>query len=188
MLCSRCCFSVAKSCLNLCDIMDCKMSGFPVPHHLSGFVQVHVHWIGDAIQVSHLLSPSSPSAFNLSQHQSLFQWVCCSHQVAKVLKLQLQHQSFQKSIQSWFTLRLTALISLLSKGLSRIIPYIYWVFTMCQYWFKYFTATNSCRSHLFAKPPYDSTSHPYAKVYIEILRRDRLFGQFLETDTFPYVL
>ena len=60
--------------------------------------------------------------------------------------------------------------------------------SMCQYWFKHFTATNSCRSHLFTKPPYDSTSHPYAKVYIEILQRDRVFGQFVETDTFAYVL
>ena len=67
------------------------------------------------------------SCLQFFQHQGLFQWVCCSHQVAKVLQLQLQHQSFQKSIQSWFTLRLTGLISMLSKGLSRVIPYIYWV-------------------------------------------------------------
>ena len=56
--------------------------------------QVHVPWVGDAIQPSQPLSPSSPSVFNLSQHQGLFQWVSSSHQVAKVLELQLQHQSF----------------------------------------------------------------------------------------------
>ena len=49
----------------------------------------------DAIQPSHPLSPPSPPAFNLSQHQGLFQWVSSLHQVAKVLELQLQHQSFQ---------------------------------------------------------------------------------------------
>ena len=70
---------------------------------------------------SHLiLGPSpSPPAPNLSQHQSLFQSVSSSHQVAKVLELQLQHQSFQ-DIQGWFPLRLMGLISLLSRGFSRV--------------------------------------------------------------------
>ena len=70
------------------------MPGLPVPHHFLKFTQVHVHCIGDAIQPSHPLMPSSP-AFNLSQHQRLFQWVGCSHQMTKILELQLQHQSFQ---------------------------------------------------------------------------------------------
>ena len=52
--------------------MDCKMPGFPVPHHLLKFAQVHLHCIGDAIQPSHPLTPSS-SVLNLSQHQGLFQ-------------------------------------------------------------------------------------------------------------------
>ena len=86
--------SVAKSCPTVCDPMGCSRSGFPVPHHLLEFAQVHVHCLGDAIQPSHLLSPSS-FAFSLSQHQGLFQWVSSSHQVAKILELQLQHQSFQ---------------------------------------------------------------------------------------------
>ena len=77
----------------LCHPMDCSTPGLSVPHHLTEFAQVHVHWIGDAIQPSHPLSPSS--AFNLSQHQGLFQWVSSLHQVAKRLELQLQHQSFQ---------------------------------------------------------------------------------------------
>ena len=67
------------------------MSGFPVHHQLPKLAQTHVHRVGDAIQPSHLLSPSAP-AFNLSQHQGLFN---SSHQVAKVLELQVQHQSFQ---------------------------------------------------------------------------------------------
>ena len=54
--------------------MDCSTPGHSVPHYLPEFAQVHVHWIGDAIQPSHPLLPSSPFAFNLSQHQGLFQW------------------------------------------------------------------------------------------------------------------
>ena len=87
--------SVAQSCLTLCDPMDCSRPGLPVHHQLPEFTQIHVHWVGDAIQPSHpLSSPSSPS-LNLSQHQGLFQWVNSSHQVAKGLEFQLQHQSFQ---------------------------------------------------------------------------------------------
>ena len=74
--------------------MDCSTPGLPVHHQLPEFTQTHIHWVGDAIQPSHpLLSPSL--AFNLSQHQDLFQWVSSSHQVAKELEFQLQHQFFQ---------------------------------------------------------------------------------------------
>ena len=75
--------------------MDCSMPGFPVLHHIPEFAQAHVHWVSDAIHPSHPLSSLCPPALNLSQHQGLFQWVGSSHQVAKVLVLQLQHQSFQ---------------------------------------------------------------------------------------------
>ena len=80
--------------LTLCDPMDCSTLGFPVLHHLPEFAQTYVHWVCDAIQPSHPLSSPSP-ALNMSQHESLFQWVSSSRQVAKVLELQLQHQSFQ---------------------------------------------------------------------------------------------
>ena len=87
--------SITQSCPTLCDPMDCSMPGFPVLHYIPELAQIHVHWVGDAIQPSHpLLSPSS-LALNLSQHQGLFQWVSSLHQVAKVLEFQLQHQSFQ---------------------------------------------------------------------------------------------
>ena len=89
-----CCYLVVKSHPILCYLMDCNMSGHPVPHHLLEFSQIHVHWISDAIQPSHPLLPSFP-AFNLFQHQGLFQWVSSLHQVAKVLELQFQHQFFQ---------------------------------------------------------------------------------------------
>ena len=90
-----CCCSVLQPCPTLCIPMDCSTGGHPVPHHLLEFAQVHVHCIHDVIQPSHPLTPSSPSALNLSQHQSLFKWVGCLHQVAKLLELQLQYQSFQ---------------------------------------------------------------------------------------------
>ena len=87
--------SVAQLCPTLCDPMDCNTPGFPVRHQLPELTQTHVHRVGDAIQPSDPLSSPSPVAFNLSQHQGLFQWVCSLHQVAKVLEFQLQHQSFQ---------------------------------------------------------------------------------------------
>ena len=89
-----CCCSVAQSCLTLCDPMNCNMPGFPVHHHLPELAQTHAHWVSDAIQLFHFLSSPSP-AFYLSHHQGLFRWVCSSHQVAKILGFQLQHQSLQ---------------------------------------------------------------------------------------------
>ena len=65
--------------------MDCNKLGFPVLHYLTEFAQTYIPWVGDAIQPSHPLSSPFPPAFNLSQHQGLFQWASSSHQVAKVL-------------------------------------------------------------------------------------------------------
>ena len=87
--------SVAQSCPTPCDPMDCSTPGLPGHHQLPELTQIHVYWVGDAIQPSHPLSSPSPLAFSLSQHQGLFRWVSSSHQVAKVLEFQLQHQSFQ---------------------------------------------------------------------------------------------
>ena len=87
--------SVAQSCPTLYDPMDSSMPGFPIHHQLLELAQTHVLWVGDAIQPSHPWLSPSPPAFNLSQHQGLFQWVSSSHQVVKALEFQLQHQSFQ---------------------------------------------------------------------------------------------
>ena len=76
--------------------MDCSTPGLPVHHQLPELAQTHVHQVGDAIQSSHPLLSPSPPAFTLYQHQGLFQGVSSSHQVAKVLELQLQHQFFQR--------------------------------------------------------------------------------------------
>ena len=79
------------------DPTDCSTPGFPVLHHLLvlELAQTHVHRVNDTIQSSHPLSLPSPPALDLSQHQTIFQWVSSSHQVAKVLEFQLERQSFQ---------------------------------------------------------------------------------------------
>ena len=87
--------SVTQSCPTLCDPMNRSTPGLPVHHQLLEFTQTHVHRVGDAIQPSHPLSSPSPPAPNHSQRQGFFQWVNSSHEVAKVLEFQLQHQSFQ---------------------------------------------------------------------------------------------
>ena len=114
--CCRC--SVTQQCPTLCNLMDYSKKGFPVPHHLLNFAQVHVHCTGDVIQPSHPLTPSSPSALNLFQHQGLFLWVSCSHHMkntgasASVLPM---------NTQDWFPLRLTGLILLSQKTLKRLL-------------------------------------------------------------------
>ena len=86
--------SVVQSCPTLCDPVDCSTPGLPVHHHPGAYSNSCPlsRW---CIQPAHPLLSPSPLTFNLSQHQGLFQWVSSSHQVAKVLEFQLQHQSFQ---------------------------------------------------------------------------------------------
>ena len=85
--------SVAQSCPPLCYPMDCSTPGFPVHHNSRSLIKLmSSRW---AIQPSHPLPSPSPPAFNLSQHQGLFQGVSSSHQVARVLEFQLQHHFFQ---------------------------------------------------------------------------------------------
>ena len=81
--------SVAQSCPTFCNPMNNSTPGLPVYHQLPEFTQIHVHRVSDAIQPSHPRSSPSPPAPNPSQHQSLFQWVNSSHEVAKVLEFQL---------------------------------------------------------------------------------------------------
>ena len=88
--------SVAQLCPTLCDPMNRSMPGLPVHHQLPEFTQTHVHWVGDAIQPSHLLSSPSPPAPNPSQHQGLFQWVNSSVRV--ILSAYLRLLKFLSSI------------------------------------------------------------------------------------------
>ena len=107
------------SCVWLCSPMNCSMPALPVHHQLPEFTQTHVHWVSDATPSSHPLSSHFPPTFNFSQYQGLFKWISSSHEVAKVLGFQLQHQSFQwtprTDLLGW-----TGWISLQSKGLSRV--------------------------------------------------------------------
>ena len=80
--------SVAQSCPTLCHPMDRSTPGLPVHHQLPELAQTHDHWVGDAIQPSHSLSSPSPPAFNLAQHQGLFQWVSSSNYVANTHPIQ----------------------------------------------------------------------------------------------------
>ena len=102
-------------------ILDCSTPGSSVLHSLPELAQIHVHWVGDAIQPSHLLLSPSPPAFNLFQHQGLFQWVSSSHQVTKVIGASASALVLPMNIQDWFPLGLTGWISLQSKGLSRVL-------------------------------------------------------------------
>ena len=74
-------FVRSLSCVQLCYPLDCSALGFPVLHYLPEFAQIHVHWVSDAIEPCHPLLPPSPFAFNLFQHQSLFEWIGSSHHV-----------------------------------------------------------------------------------------------------------
>ena len=118
-VCFCCCHcSVTNSSLTLCDFMDCSMLGSPVRHYVPEFAQVHVHWVDDASQpLSHLLLSPSPHALNLSQHQVF------SNELALCIRWS-DYWSFRSvlsmNIQGWFPLDLTGLISLQSKGLSRV--------------------------------------------------------------------
>ena len=113
--------SVAQSCLTLCNSMDCSTPGLPVHHQLPELIQTHAHQVGDAIQPSHLLLSPFPPAFNLFQHQGLYQWICSSHQVGQSIGVSASASVLSMNIQDWFPLGLTGLISLQSKGLSILI-------------------------------------------------------------------
>ena len=102
--CNYACCSVTQSCPTLCHPMDCSTPGLPVHHQLPELSQTHVPQVGDAIQPSYPLSPPSPSAFNLSQHQGLFPWVSSSHQVAKVLEVSSSASVLPVNTQDLFLL------------------------------------------------------------------------------------
>ena len=95
------CCSVARLCPTLCDPMDYSVQT-SLSFTVSEFAQTYIHWVDDAIQAPHPLSPPSPHALNLSQHQGLFQSASSLHQMAKLLELQLQYQSFQWTFRIGF--------------------------------------------------------------------------------------
>ena len=115
VICCGCSVAHLLSCVWLCDPMDCSPPGFTVLHYLPEIAQTHVHWVDDAIETSHPLSPPSLPAFSLSKHLVLFQ----SQLFAS--GSQSSGVSAPMNILGWFPLGLTGLISLLSKGLSRVL-------------------------------------------------------------------
>ena len=153
LTCRCCCCSVALLCQTLCGPTDCSTPGFPVLHHIPELAQTHVHQVCDAVQPSHSLTSPSPRAFNLSQHQGLFQWISSSHQVAEVLEFQLQSASvLPMNIQDWFPLGLTGWISLQSNRLSRV------------FWTQQFNSINSSALSLLCDPTLTSI-HDYWRNY-----------------------
>ena len=112
--------SVTQSCLTLCDLMDCSTPGLPVHHKLLEFTQTHVHWVGDAIQPSHPLSFPSPLAFDLSQHQGLFQMSQLFTSGGQSIGVSASTSVLPMNTQDWSPLGWTGWISLQSKELSRV--------------------------------------------------------------------
>jgi len=114
-----CCCSVPESYPTLWDLMDCSVPGFPVLHYLPELVQTHVHWIDDAIQPSHPLSPSSPPAL-IFPCVRIFLISRLFTSVGESIEALASASVLPMNIQGWFPLGFTGLISLLSKGLSRV--------------------------------------------------------------------
>ena len=108
------------SIMSICDPRDCSMLGFPVQNQLPELVQTHVHWVSDAIQQSHLLSSPSPPAFNLSQHQGIFQMSQFFVSGGQIIGVSASASVLPMNTQDWFPLGLTGWISLQSKRLSGV--------------------------------------------------------------------
>ena len=133
------------SCLTFCNLMDWSMSDSSVLHYLSGFTQIHVHWVGDAIQPSHPLLPSSPSAFNLQPASGSFPVSQFFTSGGQSTGVSASTSVLPMNSQNWFPLEWTGLISLQSKGLSRV-----------------FSSTTVQKHQFFsAQPSLWSNSHPY---------------------------
>ena len=114
-------FRVAQSCPTLYDSMDCSTPGFPVHYQLLKLAQTHVHQVSDAIQPSHPLSPSSPSAFNLSQHQIFFPVSRLSASGGQSVGVSASASVLPMNIKGCFPLGSTCLTSLPSNGLSGVV-------------------------------------------------------------------
>ena len=114
-----CCCSITKPCPTLCDPVHCSTPGFPAFHCLLEFAQTPVHWISDAIQPSHPVSPPSLLALSLSQQQGLSQWLGYLHQVGQNIRASASASVVLMNSQGWFPFGLTGLI-LQSKSLLRV--------------------------------------------------------------------
>ena len=111
--------SVTQSCLTLCNPMNCSMRGLPVHHQLPEFTQIHVHRVGDAIQLSSSVVPfsSCPQSLPASESFPMSQRFAWSGQSTGVSALA---SVLPTNTQDWSPLGWTGWISLQSKGLSRV--------------------------------------------------------------------
>ena len=107
-----CCYSVAKLCLTLWEPIDCSMPESSVFHYIQEFAQIHVHWHGDAISLLLL-----PSLFPVSKSFPMSQLFASGGQSTGA---SASTSVLPMNIQNWFPLGLTGLISLQSKGLSKV--------------------------------------------------------------------
>ena len=118
--------SVAQSCPTLWDTVDYSTPGFPILHYLPEFTQAHVHWVGGCHPSFSSSASPSPPTFNLSQHQGLIQWVgsfpvsWLFTSCGQSIRASAAASVLPMSIQDWFPLGWTDLISLQSRGLSRV--------------------------------------------------------------------
>ena len=161
--------SFAQSCPTLCDPMGCSTPSLPDRHQLPELAQTHVHQVGDAIQPSHPLSSPSPSAFSLSQQKGLLQWMSWLFTSGgQSIGVSALSSVFPKNIQDWFPLGLTSLISLQSKGHSRVFNTTVW-------------------QHQFfdAQPSFSSNSHIHT--FIQCLHWSNIIRPF-ETNQFILTL
>ena len=106
--------------IQLCDPVDCSTQGFPIFHYLLEFAQIYIHWISDAIQPSHPLSPpfSSCSQSFPASRSIPMSWLFTSG--GQTIGTSASASVLSMNIQGWFPLGLTGLISLLSKGFSKV--------------------------------------------------------------------
>ena len=116
------CCSVTQSCLILCDPMDCSTPGFPVLHHLLELAQIHMHWVGDAIQPSHPVAPvsSCPQSFLASGSFTRSQFFASGGQSTEISASAWLHPM---NIQDWFPLGLTSWIFMQSKRLNSLLQH-----------------------------------------------------------------
>ena len=114
------CFSVAQSCLSLCNPTNCSMPGFPILHHFLELAQTHMHQVGDAIPPSYPLPSHSPPPFNLAEHQGSFQMSQFFTSCSQSIDTSTSASVLPMNIQGWFPLGWTGLSPLQSKGLSRV--------------------------------------------------------------------
>ena len=127
-----CCGSVTKWCPTLCNRMDCHLPGSLVLHYLPIFAQIHVHWVGDAIEQTYFLPSPSPFAFSLSQHQCLFQWSQLFKSGGQMIGASALESVLSMNIQRWFPWALTGWISLQPKELSRVLKHHSSKASLCQ--------------------------------------------------------